>query len=63
MSDGRRERLCGVVVWKQDGKIPLRRLPGGISIQKPGFSFYFPVTTCIVISVILSLVFWLLRKL
>jgi len=53
----------GLLLWKLGGKIPLGRLPGDISIQKPGFSFYFPVTTCIVISVILSLVFWLLRKL
>lgn len=45
------------------GKVPwLGRLPGDISIQRENFSFYFPVTTCIVLSVVLSLLFWLFRR-
>jgi polyferredoxin len=41
-------------------KIPfLGRLPGDILIQKKNFTFYFPLVTSILISVILSLVFWL----
>ncbi|HUJ75623.1 MAG TPA: DUF2905 domain-containing protein [bacterium] len=45
------------------GKLPwLGHLPGDISIQRPGFSFYFPITTSIVISVVLSLLLWLLRR-
>lgn len=35
------------------------RLPGDIYMQKKNFSFYFPLTTSILISVILSLIFWL----
>jgi len=38
------------------------RLPGDICVEKKGFSLYFPVTTCILISVILSIVFMLLRR-
>ncbi|GJQ23017.1 MAG: DUF2905 domain-containing protein [Planctomycetia bacterium] len=45
------------------GKIPfLGRLPGDIAIQRKNFSFYFPITTCIIISIIFSLVMWLLRR-
>jgi len=43
---------------------PLRlgRLPGDIYIHGKNSSFYFPLTTCILLSVLLSLVVWLLRK-
>lgn len=40
----------------------LGRLPGDIFIKKGNFTFYFPLATCIVISVILSLLFLFLRK-
>jgi len=41
------------------GKLPfLGRLPGDIFIQKKNFSFYFPITTCLLISIILSILFW-----
>lgn len=44
-------------------KIPfLGRLPGDIAVQKKNFSFYFPLTTCIIISIILSLIMWLLGR-
>lgn len=44
-------------------KIPwLGRLPGDLVIKRENFSFYFPLATCILISVILSLIFWLFRK-
>ena len=52
----------GVVLVFSD-KIPwLGRLPGDISIKRENFSFYFPLTTCILISIILSLLFALFRK-
>lgn len=45
-------------------KLPynLGRLPGDITIKKEGFTFYFPITTSIIISVILSLLFYLFGK-
>lgn len=44
-------------------KIPgISRLPGDIYIQKKNFSFCFPITTCIIISIILSIIFWLFRR-
>jgi Protein of unknown function (DUF2905) len=44
-------------------KIPgLGRLPGDIIIKRENFTFYFPLGTCILVSLILSLIFWLLRR-
>jgi len=44
-------------------KIPfIGKLPGDIVIERRNFNFYFPITTCIIISIILSLIFWLLGK-
>lgn len=42
--------------------IPLGRLPGDISIQREGFSFYLPITSSIVVSIVLSAVLYLLRR-
>ena len=50
------------LLWPWLSKLPFGRLPGDIVIQRPGFSFYFPITTSIVISLVLSLIFWLFRK-
>jgi hypothetical protein len=40
---------------------PLGRLPGDIVIERPNSRFYFPIVTCIVISVVVSLILWLIR--
>ena len=40
----------------------LGRLTGDIRIERDNFKFYFPLTTCILISLVLTLVMWLLRK-
>ena len=45
------------------GKIPwLGRLPGDIHIKRDNFTFYFPLATCILLSVLFSLIFWLFKK-
>ena len=46
------------------GRLPLRlgRLPGDIAIHGKNSSFYFPIVTCLLLSVLLSLVMWLLRR-
>jgi hypothetical protein len=45
------------------GKVPwLGRLPGDIHIQRGGWSFYFPLATCLIISVILTLLFSLFGR-
>jgi predicted MFS family arabinose efflux permease len=42
--------------------VPIGRLPGDIYVKRPGFSFYFPLTTSIVLSIILTLIFALFRR-
>ena len=46
------------------GRLPVKlgHLPGDIYIHGRNSSFYFPVTTCILLSALLSLVLWILRK-
>lgn len=48
--------------WPWLQKLPLGRLPGDILIRREGFQFFFPLTTCILVSIILTLLFWLFRK-
>lgn len=51
------------VLLTLSGKIPwLGRLPGDMIIQRDNFSFYFPLTTCLLLSVVLSLILALLRR-
>jgi len=50
------------VAWPLLQKIGLGRLPGDVSIERDGFRFYFPITTSIIISLLLTLIFWLFRK-
>jgi hypothetical protein len=55
--------IIGLVVWKMPGALSwFGRLPGDISVRKGGFSFYFPLASCVLISVILSLLAWLFRR-
>jgi hypothetical protein len=45
------------------GKIPwLGRLPGDIFIKKGNFTFFLPITTCILLSALISFILWLLRR-
>lgn len=54
--------ILGVVITLA-GKLPwLGRLPGDFYIKRENFSFYFPLTTSIILSLILSFILWLLRK-
>jgi hypothetical protein len=50
------------VGWPWLSKIPLGRLPGDIRVERPGFSFYFPLTTSVIISVVVSLVMYFFRR-
>jgi len=52
----------GLIIMSTGGKIPwIGHLPGDIAIKGKNFTFYFPVATCILVSVILSLIFFLFR--
>lgn len=47
------------LLWPLIGKLGLGRLPGDIAIRGEHGGLYFPIVTCIVISLVLSLLFWL----
>ncbi len=47
--------LGGKISW-------LGRLPGDIYIHRKGFSFYFPITTCILISIVFTIILWLIGR-
>ena len=49
-------------LWPYLQKLNLFHLPGDIVVKKENFSFYFPITTSILISIFLSLIFWLMSK-
>jgi hypothetical protein len=50
------------LVWVLAPAIPwLGRLPGDIRIERENFRFYFPLMTCLLLSLLLSLVLWLVR--
>ena len=53
--------LAGIS-WPLLSRIGLGRLPGDIVIQRGSTSFYFPLVTCIVISIVLSALMWLLNR-
>ena len=50
------------LAWPWISRLGLGRLPGDIRVESEGGGFYFPIVTCIVISIVLSLVLWFLRR-
>lgn len=50
------------VAWPWVSKLPIGRLPGDFMIDRPGFRFFFPLTTMVIISVVISLILMLFRK-
>jgi hypothetical protein len=54
--------VAGAWLWSGRGFGWLGRLPGDISYQNGDFRAYFPVTTCILVSIVLSLLAWFLRR-
>jgi len=54
--------LLAGLLWPWLAKLGLGRLPGDIRFEKDGFGFYFPLTTGLILSLVISLILWLLRK-
>jgi hypothetical protein len=48
--------------WLWLAKLGLGRLPGDIHVEREGFSFYFPLTTGIVVSIVISVLIWIFRR-
>lgn len=54
--------LVAGLLWPWLARLPWGRLPGDIAIEREGFSFYFPLGTSLVVSVLLSLLLWWWRR-
>ncbi len=54
--------LIGALLILSDKWPWIGRLPGDIVIKKDRFTFYFPLATCILLSLLLTLIFWILRR-
>jgi hypothetical protein len=50
------------VAWPWLSRLGIGHLPGDIYIEHKGFRFFFPLTTSIIISLVLSVLFWIFRK-
>ena len=50
------------MAWPWLARLGLGRLPGDILIQRENFTFYLPITTGLIVSVVLSLVMWLINR-
>jgi hypothetical protein len=50
------------LLWPVIGKLGLGRLPGDIHIEGENYSFYFPIVTSLLISIVLSVIFWLANR-
>jgi len=54
--------LLAGLLWPWLIKLPIGKLPGDIIIEKPNFKIYIPLTTMVIISLLLTLIFWLFKK-
>jgi Protein of unknown function (DUF2905) len=55
--------VAGVILWRFPGLFSwIGKLPGDLSVQKGNFSFYFPIVTCVLVSIVLTLLSWLFRR-
>ncbi|MGH8676967.1 MAG: DUF2905 domain-containing protein [Burkholderiales bacterium] len=50
------------VLWPWLSKLGLGRLPGDIHIEREGFTFYFPLMTGLIISIVITLILWIFRR-
>jgi len=54
--------LAAGLAWPWLKRLPFGRLPGDIHVVREGFGFHFPIVTCIVISVVITLILWIFRR-
>ena len=50
------------VLWPLLKKFGLGHLPGDMLFKRSGFTFYFPITTCIILSLVFTLITWVLKR-
>jgi hypothetical protein len=50
------------LLWPWVRRLPLFHLPGDIVVDRPGFRLFFPITTMLILSLVISLLLWMFRK-
>jgi hypothetical protein len=50
------------LLWPWLKRVSLFHLPGDVVINRPGFRFMFPITTMLIVSIVISVVAWLIRR-
>jgi hypothetical protein len=50
------------LLWPWVRRLPLFRLPGDIVIDRPDFKFFFPITTMLIVSLVVSVLAWIFRR-
>ncbi len=50
------------LAWPLLTKLGLGQLPGDLRIERKGFVFYFPITTGLIVSALVTLIFWIFRR-
>ncbi|APZ41750.1 DUF2905 domain-containing protein [Acidihalobacter ferrooxydans] len=50
------------LAWPLISRLGFGRLPGDFLVRREGFTFYFPLTTSVIVSIIISVLVWLFRK-
>jgi hypothetical protein len=54
--------IVGGALWPIVSRLGFGRLPGDIVIRRDGFTLYAPIVTCLILSAIVTAIFWLLRR-
>jgi heme/copper-type cytochrome/quinol oxidase subunit 2 len=54
--------LLAGLAWPWLARLGLGHLPGDLHIERDGWSFHFPLMTCVIVSVVLTVLVWLFRK-
>jgi hypothetical protein len=54
--------LLAGVLWPWIGRFPFGRLPGDIMVERDNFRFFFPLTTMVLLSAVLTLILWVFKK-
>lgn len=50
------------LLWPLLAKLGLGSLPGDIKVERKGYTFYFPLTTSIIVSIVISIILWIFRR-
>ncbi len=50
------------LLWPLLAKLGLGNLPGDVKLERKGYTFYFPITTSILISLVITLILWIFRR-